>query len=277
MNIFNSLSYVEIISNILKTRKKVNSQFTFSRLAEAMGIQKTYVSRVMKGDAHFTSDQLYLACKFFEFNEEETDFLQLLLEIARCQINARRKILMTRARKIQDRHRETKTTLAAEIVETPQSTSYQSYYLDPLNLIVHTYLSIPQFRDNPKLLTHKLRLSTSGLEKILQTLQKLSLIRWNRNTESYEVLKDHLHLAGDSHINPAYQTLMRVASNDHCLRLRAEKKFNLAVTLSADTEAKNKIHDEFLVFLKAIEKYVRQASSEDVYQMNFDLFSWDPD
>src|SRR5690348_17225901 len=65
-------------------------KLTSARLAEAMGVQSPYLSKVFAGHADLNDDQLYMACEALKLSTEESKYLRLLLAHARAAIKARR-------------------------------------------------------------------------------------------------------------------------------------------------------------------------------------------
>jgi uncharacterized protein (TIGR02147 family) len=275
-SIYGYLDYRFAIRDFLKERKKVNSEFTSSRLAEAIHVQKPYVSRVFKGDAHLNSDQLFLAVRFLELVEAEASYLSLLLEWQRSTVNVRRKELREQIRIRQEKARGTDAHLEAEMVDPAvHDMNSAEYYLEPMSPIVHSFLIVPEYAREPRKIAIALGLTEKKLEKILQTLSKLGLIEFRAVEKRYHVIREHTHLRRDSVFNQAYQLLFRQAASEQVKRLSEEEKFLFSVTLSADEATRGFIHDEFNAFLERVEPRVREAPAEGVYQITFDLFRWD--
>jgi hypothetical protein len=53
-----------------------------------------------------------------------------------------------------------------------------------------------------------------------------------------------------------------------------EDDYSFSVTFSGDRATRNWLQQEFLALLSRAEAKVKKAKNEEVYQMNFDLFSW---
>jgi len=54
----------------------------------------------------------------------------------------------------------------------------------------------------------------------------------------------------------------------------SERDYSLSVIMTADPKMQAKLRARFLDFLKDAEAMVKDAPSEELYQMNFDLFCW---
>src|SRR5438876_832579 len=53
-------------------------------LAEAIGCQKTYLSKVLNGDADLSLEQALKACEHFRLSEDESQYFMLLVSHARA-------------------------------------------------------------------------------------------------------------------------------------------------------------------------------------------------
>jgi uncharacterized protein (TIGR02147 family) len=267
-HVFGYLDYRVGLREALLDRGMSNSQ-----LASSMRIQASYLSRVMQKQTHVSADQLFLGCQALQFNQEESDFILLLLDWARSDLPARREPLKKKILSIQESKRGTDHVLKAEFQNPATSSEFSDYYLDPLLSIVHACLSIPTYQFKPERLAASLRIPEVKLKDILATLVRLGILTLEKNR--YVVQKNHIHLDRKSVLNHAYQTLFRHTALEHLRSVPDGSKFQFAVTFSADEASRQKIHDEYNLFLKKIEPLVREAPSEGAYQINFDLFRWD--
>lgn len=274
MNVFRFNDYRDAIAEKIEESKKGPNKLSFSNLADAIRVQKTYVTKVFKKDAHFNSDQLYMACEYFKFNDEESDYLYLLLEHSRSALSKRKKELQKRISEIQMQHRDTRKHLKAEMLKPLDSDGFGRYYLDPLAPLIHTFLSIPSFAKHTKLICNKLNISEKRIKSVIKTLEELNIVKWNSTHNAYQILKDHMQLVADSPLNLPYQVFQRTNAIHKIQSQNMEERFIFSVAFSADEKTKADIHDEFLKFLRRTEAAVKSSSPTDIYQMNFDLFGW---
>lgn len=275
MSIFLHLDYRKAISDVIGQKRKDDSSWSLTNLAAALRVQKTYISRVLKENAHLNQDQVYLAGKFLKLDQEELEYLFLLLEFNRSVVSDRKKELLGLIHNIQSKHQNTRRHLKAQIIEPQTGDKYTSYYLDPLAPLVHNYLSIPRYSKSPALIAPKLNITEGQLKNITSLLEGLEIIRWDDRSKSFRILKDHLQLASDSPLCLPYQILFRIQTLLQIKKLSPDERFNFAVTFTGNETARKALHEEFLKFLRKAESIVKEAPSERVYQMNFDLFPWD--
>ncbi|MCM2323201.1 MAG: TIGR02147 family protein [Oligoflexia bacterium] len=275
MNIYSHLDYRTALTEIVAERKKSDPDLSFVQLSKAIRLEKTYVSKVLNGRADFNSDQMYAVCRFLGLNEQERDYLLLLLEYQRSGHPLRKKELKARITLAQSEHLSTRKYLRARSVNQEAKDRYLEYYLEPLAPVVHTYLSIPEYQKNTGLLRDRLGLKEAEVQRILKLLIRLEIVKIQKEPKAYLPVVNNIQLAKDSPVCLPSEVLFRLHVIEHVRKLPAEQRFLLSLSFSGDEETRNFIHAEFLKFLKVAEAAIRAAPSEKVFQMNFDLFPWD--
>lgn len=274
MRLFSHLDYRAALKSEVDFRKKVNKKFTYEKLASAIGIQKPYLSKVFSEQAHFNSDQLHLACHYLRLNDEEENYLLLLLEFQRSGIASRRTLLSQKIKSIQTAKLDSQKYLNADFTETTSSADYTEFYLNPIAHLLLSFLHIPKIAKNPKSAANLMQVSLTQIEELLKLLKQLQLIDWDEKQKTFVILKKQLHLPKNSTLNDTYQAVMRIKSTELATRLPYDQKYQLAVTFVADENTKRQIHQDFLEFLKRTQEAVIQAPPEKAYQLNFDLLTW---
>lgn len=271
MNIFNHLDYREILKKTIETRKKIDSTINFQAMATHTRIQKAYLSQVIKGNRDLSQDQLYLAAEYLGFSPEEKEYLKLLLDYARSGLADRKKILL-REIKIWQKQKN-KTSQYIDVKElTQREINREDYYLDPMNQVVHMGLYCEEFRKDPMKLAAKLFLPKTRISNYIQNLQRMEIIQIsNKGIELNDV---ELHLPKSSPIFPSYKSQCYTNTMNRLKQLDESKTYNLSVIFSADEAVRKEINDQFMKFLTKIKKLVDESKSTEVFQMNFDLFSW---
>ena len=270
--VFRHLEYRKAVVELVERRKAIDKSASYQRLAEATGIQATYVSNVLAGRAHFSADQLFLIARFLNLPAEEGRYLLLLLDHERCQVAARKAELRKEIETWHAESRKTKKHLQAAPAEISDLAAAE-YYLDPLVVIVHVALRLSRFAKNPTSLASEFGVTTEHLSRTLQILERLGYVK-AKGASGYEVLVSHRHLPNDSPVCLPHQAQMRVKTVEHMYRTPASRRHHVSVTFSSDEETKNEVHRRFLRFLQEAEGLVRKAKDEQVYQLNFDLFPW---
>lgn len=275
MSLYQQTDYRKALRDILDLKKQSDPAISFASYAEAIGVQKTFISKVLGGTAHLSDDQVYLTLIFLNFSDEDSKYFRLLHDYSRTGLNARKKVVLAEIRKIQEEKRQFRIHTSAEVQKPESSIDMGEYYLDPLNLIVHAYLGIPRFAASPNLISTEMELPVKRLSKILSALKKIGVIDFTTAGGKVKVLKNALHLDVESMYCQPHQQLFRLKSAEQITSLSPEKRFVYSLTFSGDHELKGQIQEMFLKFIKKVEAVLdQQQAHEDVYQVNFDLFPW---
>jgi uncharacterized protein (TIGR02147 family) len=253
-------------------RKKKNSKINFQSLADAIRVQKPYLSKVLGGKADLNFDQLYLASRYLNLSKTEEKYLQLLLDYSRSSLELRRRKLFEEITKFQGEQLKSASYLDSKKFNYTEA-DYEEYFLDPINIIIHMSLMIPRYQSNLDLIGRDLALTETRVRTSLDLLERLKLVRIDKKI--YKVIKSNLHLNADSKIFFPHHLLMRLLT---LYRFQAKQlgknPYYTSITFTANPAILAEIKEEFLQFLKRTEKLVDGAPSESVFQLNFDIFQW---
>jgi uncharacterized protein (TIGR02147 family) len=275
VNIFRTTDYREIIKGLITNRKKTDPTFTAATLAQQIGVQKTYVSMVLRGEREFSSDQVFQICQEFQLNSEITDYILLLLEYARTGLAVRKKELHRRIGAIQLEQQNLKKHIKRKvIVPEPTDPLIAEYYLDPWTVIVHHFLIIPKYQKTPNLIRQKLGLTQTQMKTYLARLQKVGLIKLDSSGRIHEVSHESVHLSRNSPLCAPHLSLLRHITGIHLDKILLTKRLSYSSVFRANESTIGRIQDKLTGFLKEIEPMLESAPDEEVFGFNFDLFPW---
>lgn len=276
MNVYRHLDYRKAIVELVEERKQSDASVTFARIAEAALIEKTYISKVIKAKADFNADQLYSVCSYLRLSQDERNYLLLLLEYQRCALSVRKRELKDKIVETQSKHLSTRKFLQqTQMVSGDLAEKYLEYYLDPLAPIIHTYLSIPACQSNVTSIQKRIGITEGDLKRALEILLRLGIVEHKVSRNAYVPVVDNIQLAKESPLCLPSEILFRLQVIDQIKKLPPDQRFLLSMTFSGREETRTYVHEQFLKFLKSVEPVIRDAPSENVFQMNFDLFNWD--
>ncbi len=273
MNFFSYLDYREAIADLIEDSKAKGLSISISKLADKIGIQKTYVSRVLRKQAHFSSDQIFACATALNFGQEETDYMILLMEHDRTGLRDRKRFLAERIREKQAAKRKVEH-IDATTFETTIEQNYVEYYLEPYSPVVYMHLLIPEFARDPQKIRSIIPITQDHLNAILATLVRLKLIERGVDQKSYKVTVNQIHLPKQSPLSFPAEQLTRMMSLEHMKKIPKDRRFYYSATFTADETTRAYLHDELLKFIAQADKKIRPAPSEAAYHMSFDLFPW---
>lgn len=244
MNIYGKNCYREIIRNLVGDRKSVDVQDNFQKLAEVMRIPKSYMSKVLHGKADLSADQLYLACVHLNLSEDETEYMQILLERERTGLAARRKRLARKTSVMQQMHATADEYLAAPSVDESSVQGRAEYFLDPWATIVHMALLIPGYRDDLPLLARQLGLSPARLNETIGLLDRLKFIE--RRQKQIKVLVENLHLPSAATVFRAWRTGLRTLGAARSESMNDSERYTFSAVFNATKQLNKKYALRFL-------------------------------
>ncbi|MGE0171490.1 MAG: hypothetical protein AB7T49_01845 [Oligoflexales bacterium] len=271
MSIYAKTDYRKILEVLLADRKKVDKKASLQQMADQTKIAKSYLSRVFKEKANLSSDQLFLVCDYLDLSTSQADYIQLLLELERCALDRRKKVLKQKIRQIQNQNLQTDKNIPIDVV-TPEQSLLQEYFVDPLNQVLHMCLSIPKYQWTPKLLSTELGIPYEIFMHYISRLVRFGLIEWDG--ERIIVKKFDMHLPAESPAYTSWRDRLRLLALGHFHKLSKDDLYSFSATFTATEEARMQIKSNFLAFLNTTRDLVLNAEKEKTFQIHFDLFNW---
>ncbi len=268
--VFRFQDYRKAIRFLMESTQKLDPALTYQRLAEAITVQKSYLSQVLGGRAELSTDQSFLLCQFFGSNEEEEQYFLMLVEFSRTGVAIRRKKLQAEIAAVQQKKLASEKHIKVNTLTEDLRTV--DYYVDAYNQLVHVCLSIDKYRKNPNQLAEALRIHPERLQEIIAELVRLEIVELEKS--GLKVIKKNLHLPKDSKVFKAWRSQVRAMALQQSLHSPSNESYNFSVFFSCSLETKAKIHQKFLDFLTGTQELVSASNEEHVFQMNFDLLKW---
>jgi uncharacterized protein (TIGR02147 family) len=272
INVYEKEDYRELFEDILELAKQKPFSRSLAEIAKACGIQPSYLTNVIKRRCHFSADQASDIMTFLGYPTEKIDFVLLLIDLERTGSPKRQQLLKERVQKTRQLKLRADNYVVAE-KKTDDPKSLMDYYLDPLAPLIHMYFGVRHAEQNPRNIAQKLRVSEERVNRIIDILRQDRLIEFKQG--KYHQTSQHLHLPKDSPLAKAHQVLMRSMALERLARVETENHLAFTVTFNADEHSRAKIQVEFLKFIKKCQNFCKESKSENVLQLNFDLFPWD--
>ena len=125
--------YRDILRAFFST-KKARSGIK-SRFSEALSIKTSYLSQVLSDSAHLTPEQIFLACRYFDWDENETEYMLLCAQKDKCKDKGLKSFYLSQLRKLKSQA----TPSRNEIFQSGEASS-QAYYRSWLIPAVHQWV-----------------------------------------------------------------------------------------------------------------------------------------
>lgn len=174
-------------------RKRIESEETsrglITQMASAARCQRSHLSRVISGTLHLTPDQALGLTRYWNFNDEETDYFLTLVDRERAGSPELRdrlgKKLQASRRKQEDL---TKRLKRMEVIPTGVDTSYYSaWYWSAIHILV----SIPEYQ-TVETISRRLALPETMVKTCLETLEQQEFVK--RSGGKWKIGTASIHL-----------------------------------------------------------------------------------
>jgi uncharacterized protein (TIGR02147 family) len=173
MDIFSASDYRELIRSLLGQMPN-RGYGQLGRIARHLGVNQTLVSQVMSGTKEFTEEQGFLLAEFFQFNDQETEFLLLLIRRERAGHHKLKQFFEKQIIRARDKAQKVKHRVSKEkeLTLEQQAVFYSSW----LYTAVHGLTAIPSKQSVETIAVH-LGVSRARILEISNWLLKAGLCK----------------------------------------------------------------------------------------------------
>lgn len=265
-SVFESKDYKHFLNGALKSPQYGRGART--KLAQFLNVQSSYISLVLAGSLDFAPEHAIKLAQFFNLNEEELDFLLLLIQRDRAgeqqlKLHIQRKIdsVLQQRSEIKNQIKET------DHAEIPTD-ELRKYYSKWYHTAIHMYLRTVQTIELENI-AKKLKLNTKDVKESIDLLVGIGFIKLEKGKVIH--LNRRFHAATD-------ELSMRL--NHHNWRHTAiqiyDQKSNddlfYTSVMSIDASTFIKMKKMILDNIKSMEPAINDAKDQDVFTLNIDLY-----
>lgn len=238
---------------------------TVQRLAEHLRVNPSFVSQVLKGDKHFSSEQVFSATRFFSLPPVERDFLIGLHQWERAGTHELKQHYKELLDKIKIKSQQVSKHIAKKTIlsETDQARFYSDWIYSALRLFCTTE------KVNLKKICDRFQLSSSKATEIIDFLLSVGLIKTDGAYFTIGVTNTHLP-ANSPYIASHHKNWRVRAMNKHTQLGEDELAFSAPLGISKADFAKVKL--EILELISRVSRRVNDSPTEDLACLNIDLF-----
>lgn len=186
-NVFAFSAYKKFIQS--RVESDPNRWGLLTKLSEAAGCQRPYLSRVLSQEAHLTPAQIFGIARFWKLSEDETEFLLGLLEIERAGSSAYRDYWKKKNAELKRRQEN-----LARVVDRESAINDEKnliYYSSWSWTAVHILTSVPEFRTE-KAIAERLSLPAHQVRSILMTLESWGAVKKTGHRWEYGAREQHI-------------------------------------------------------------------------------------
>lgn len=236
-------------------------------MAQLLGCQSTYISRVFTGKANFSLEQAEKLTDFLGLAEGEAHYFLLLVQkqragTARLEKYFEKQIEAARKQRLNLKDRlKVKKSLSIE----DQAKYYSSWEYSA----IHVMVSISRFRSKSDL-AQALRLPLKKISSVIDFLVSVELLLPTKDW--YKLGEATLHLAADSPMISKHHTNWRIQVIKSLEKNSLEDiHYSSVITLSQEDAFRIKEH--LIQFISRCKKIVRTSKEEEVYGFCCDFFN----
>jgi uncharacterized protein (TIGR02147 family) len=265
MKIFTTSSYLSFFKDQMNLNKGIRGYQ--ARIAGAVGVHSSYLTRVLNGSVHLTPDQAANLCDFWNLGSDETDYFTTLVNLARAGTSTLRKLLQKQLEEIRIKSEDLSRhfTDAETIQQQGQSLYYTTWYLPA----IHMLLLVPGYQ-TIEAITGRLQISRALATSALQLLEGVGLA--SKDSKNIWTCKEmDMHLSNRSLWASIHHVNWRQRSTLKIQELDAEAlHFSGVHTLSKKDFVKLK--HLLIQYFEQFRKIAGPSDSEDIFYIGADLY-----
>ncbi len=272
-DLYQYAEYKQALKQRVLFLKQSKSQWTLKKLAEKIPVQYTFLSKVLNTkDTHLNEDHLFRAATALNFLPDEIDYL-LLLRSSSVTGEFSRKEFLTK--KIDHIKKQRNISADYSVMSSVNLQQEMRYLLNPLALITHVALSLPEIQKSPPRLGSLLGISQAKLTEILEILEANEFIEINkRKLEILKIKPARTHFSREHPLMRVQQSSLKNLLHTRMSQTPEDSKESFFVTFSMDEEGFSKVQELFKNFIKEVQSIKSQSKNTNLFQLSFDLLKW---
>jgi uncharacterized protein (TIGR02147 family) len=237
------------------------------RLAQHVGCQQSYLSRVLAGRAELSQEQALSITTFFGFDQLESEYFLVMVNLNRAGSAELRSYYKKKLDDIVDKKLLVRNRVKVADTLTPEQKSI--YYSDWLYCAVHVLSAVERYRTVTEI-AKRLGVVENRIMDVLQFLETCGLVAKAKNR--YMNRAPLVHLTGDSELIRLHHMNWRLRAVE-ALSRRNEQNLNYSSVISCSESDSVKIRELFLETIQKARKIIQESSpDEQVYCYNLDFF-----
>lgn len=169
--IFQEKSYKKTIRRLID--ESPTPRGMVSKIADAIGCQRSYLSQVLNGKVHLNRDQLWAVGRFFALEPLENRFIELLFDCERATTPAFRKHLELELADLRRQVEELAPRFSQSVRFEAEAAGF--YYATWMPAAIHLLTSVPQAGTHGTI-ARRLGLPENMVESYLKMLSEMGLV-----------------------------------------------------------------------------------------------------
>jgi uncharacterized protein (TIGR02147 family) len=263
VNIFDFKTYKAYLSKLCEEERGL-----LTRLSEAAGCQKSYLSACLTGKNQITLDHALGMSEYLQLVDGEEEYLFTLIEKERAstpklqrKLDAKLKVLSREAYRLKNQQNAT-------VVVDSKDNSLSNYYATWLPTAIHTMTSIDSLQTVAEI-SKRLQLAPEGAQFFLNFLISQDLIKKVGN--HYVWNSGNIHLADDSNWLSTHHLNWRFRAIDN-FQKRDQSATHYTAIQSMSVADFELLKKKIAKFIKEFNSVSDPSTPEEVFCFNIDFF-----
>ncbi len=264
MNLFQCLDYKLFLR--FQVKREAGQYGYKSRLAEAAGCQKSFLSQVLNGSVHLTLEHALGMATFWQLGAAETDYFYDLVSLARAATREHRDYLQAELKRLRNDHENLakRFSEAATIPDADAAIYYSTWHYTA----IHYLLSADAYQTKERI-CQRLNCSEETVSKVLNQLQKMGLARshgqrWSMDQRSF-------HLPKDSSFSAINHSHWRTRAVENSFAGN-ERDIHYTSVGTIDLEALKTLRQMTFDYIASMRKTIGASGAEDLFCFSCDFF-----
>ncbi len=263
-SIYHYRDYKDFLKGLLKGKTVVRG--FQAKLARAAGCHSAYLSQVMSGHIHLTSDHVAGIAAYLEMDDQAHDYFQTLLSREKCASTKLKKFYNTRLKVLAAMNDDVSARVKGQKIEKKEDTTF--YYSTWYYSAIHVLLSIPGFDSSDKIAS-RLSLPKDLVDRALSKLEAIGIVK--QLGTAWSVMERNLHLDKTSPLIPYHHLNWRLAAADRSLR-SSDEDLRYSVVLAISAEDYKRLKTLFLEAIARSREIINPSPEEELFYFGLDLY-----
>jgi len=261
----NYSDYRDYLSDFLQERRKKERGVQTS-LAQLIGCQPAYVSKVLAKGAHFSLEQAERTSEFCHHGESEKHFLMLLVQFTRAGTNSLRNYFLLQLDELRVKNKSLKEHMKLEKLNDLET--QLQYYSNWKIAAVHVLLTISKFRTRNSIAS-KLNISIADVNTAIDFLKSKGMVEEGAN--ELRVGKVGLHLGAESLVIRQHHSNWRLKALDSIFRGNANDLHYSSVVSIAESDF-DRLRRDLVKWIAHFKREVEASKEETLVAISFDFY-----
>lgn len=263
-SIYTYSNYEDYFSDVIEAHSEDRGYKT--RLAQAVNVHPSYITRISKGVVYMTPDQAASVARFWGFDADESEYLLWLVLKSRTGDENMKQLADQKMNRIKLDRNE----IGHQLSDRDKPNMDQAlYYTSWMYSAVHMLLSLPQ-KLSVKQLSQRLSVSEADVQQVVDNLVQMNFAE--KKEGYYKSLQTNIHLSNANWISRISHQNWRVCTAERAGRAQSAQDFKYTAVHSISKKDFEKLQRMIKEFVLETDRMVRPSPEETVCVMCVDLF-----